>query len=97
MNSGSGPRNRARTSQDGEIELLHHKALGCGRPVVILHGVTLDFRHMVEILEPADLELEEALLHKSVEGRSFPFPGRTYPTASVSGMARAVKRSGPLP
>jgi len=33
--------------------MLHHKILGSGRPVVILHGVTLDHRHMVEILEPA--------------------------------------------
>lgn len=33
--------------------MLHHKVLGQGRPVVILHGVTLDHRHMVEILEPA--------------------------------------------
>lgn len=38
--------------------MLHHKVLGSGRPVVILHGVTLDHRHMVEILEPAFEGLE---------------------------------------
>lgn len=38
--------------------MLHHKVLGSGRAVVILHGVTLDHRHMVEILEPAFEGLE---------------------------------------
>lgn len=32
-----------------------------------------------------------ALLHKSADGRSFPFPGRTHPTVSVIGMPSAVK------
>lgn len=32
-----------------------------------------------------------ALLHKSPDGRSSPFPGQTYPTTSVTGMPRAVK------
>ena len=32
---------------------LHHRVIGQGRPVVVLHGVTLDHRHMVELLEPA--------------------------------------------
>jgi DNA-binding MurR/RpiR family transcriptional regulator len=31
-----------------------------------------------------------ALLHKSAERRGSPFPGRTYPTASVTGMPSAV-------
>ncbi|WP_420395801.1 CsgG/HfaB family protein [Nioella sp.] len=31
-----------------------------------------------------------ALLHKSVEGQASPFPGRTHPTGSVTGMPRAV-------
>ena len=31
-----------------------------------------------------------ALLHKSAERRVSPFPGRTYPTASVTGMPSAV-------
>ncbi len=38
--------------------MLHHKVLGSGRPVLIFHGVTLDHRHMVEILEPAFEGLE---------------------------------------
>ncbi|MEO9575870.1 MAG: alpha/beta hydrolase [Tateyamaria sp.] len=38
--------------------MLHFKVLGEGRPVVILHGVTLDHRHMVEILEPVFKSLE---------------------------------------
>lgn len=33
--------------------MLHHRVVGQGKPVVILHGVTLDHHHMVEILEPA--------------------------------------------
>ena len=32
-----------------------------------------------------------ALLHKSSDSRSFPFPGRTYPLASVMGVPSAVK------
>ena len=33
-----------------------------------------------------------ALLHKSAEGRGFPFPGQTYPATSVTGVPSAVKR-----
>ncbi len=33
---------------------------------------------------------EVALLHKSGFERGFPFPGRTYPTATVTGMPSAV-------
>ena len=32
-----------------------------------------------------------ALLRKSPDGRTFPFPGRTYATTSVTGLPRAVK------
>ena len=32
-----------------------------------------------------------ALLHKSGDGQGSPFPGQTYPTASVTGMPSAVK------
>lgn len=32
-----------------------------------------------------------ALLHKSAEGWSSPFPGQTYPVASVMGVPSAVK------
>ena len=32
-----------------------------------------------------------ALLHKSVDGGGSPIPGRTYPTASVTGVPSAVK------
>ena len=38
----------------------------------------------------ADLCRKQALLHKSAECRGSPFPGRTYPTASVTGMPSAV-------
>ena len=31
-----------------------------------------------------------ALLHKSGDGRGSPSPGQSYPTASVTGMPRAV-------
>ena len=37
-----------------------------------------------------DLYCDEALLHKSADGRSSPFPGQTYPTGSVTGMPSAV-------
>ena len=33
---------------------------------------------------------EGALLHKLGSERTSPFPGRTYPTGSVTGMPRAV-------
>jgi hypothetical protein len=32
----------------------------------------------------------EALLHKSADGRSAPYPGQTYPAAFVTGMPSAV-------
>ncbi|MDR5650974.1 hypothetical protein [Ruixingdingia sedimenti] len=35
--------------------------------------------------------IREALLHKSAEGRSSPFPGQTYPVTSVMGVPSAVK------
>ncbi|MBL3706096.1 hypothetical protein GI582_25790 [Sulfitobacter sp. BDSS02] len=41
----------------------------------------------------ADLQIRKyypALLHKRADGRGSPFPGRTYPTASVTGMPSAV-------
>lgn len=34
---------------------------------------------------------EEALLHKSGDGRASPFPGQTYPATSVTGVPSAVK------
>lgn len=42
----------------GRSKMLHHKVIGQGKPVVMLHGVTLDHRHMIEILEPAFEGLE---------------------------------------
>ncbi|WP_425070188.1 hypothetical protein [Sagittula sp. S175] len=35
-------------------------------------------------------DIQETLLHKTVSERSSPFPGRIYPTTSVTGMPRAV-------
>lgn len=32
--------------------MLHHVTYGSGRPVLLLHGVTLDHRHMAETWEP---------------------------------------------
>ena len=32
--------------------MLHHVIIGEGRPVIVLHGVRLDHRHMVETCEP---------------------------------------------
>ena len=39
----------------------------------------------------SDEVIEEALLHKSGDRRISPVPGQTHPTASVTGMPRAVK------
>ena len=39
---------------------------------------------------PGAFHLDAALLHKSGAERSSPFPGRTYPTATVTGMPSAV-------
>ncbi len=36
------------------------------------------------------LQSRMTLLHKAVAERTSPFPGRIYPTASVTGMPRAV-------
>jgi hypothetical protein len=38
-----------------------------------------------------DDNLKEALLHKSPDCRTYPIPGQTYPTTSVTGTPRAVK------
>lgn len=38
------------------------------------------------------VEVRLALLRKSGDGRSFPFPGQTYPARCVQGVPRAVKR-----
>jgi len=38
--------------------MLHHKIVGHGKPVLILHGVTLDHRYMMDILEPVFEGLE---------------------------------------
>jgi type I restriction enzyme S subunit len=38
------------------------------------------------------LRTQEALLRKSRDGRTFPFPRQTYPLRCVSGVPRAVKR-----
>jgi pimeloyl-ACP methyl ester carboxylesterase len=32
--------------------MLHHRIIGTGTPVVLLHGVTLDHRHMMDVMEP---------------------------------------------
>lgn len=32
--------------------MLHHRIVGNGRPVVILHGVALDHRYMMDVMEP---------------------------------------------
>jgi hypothetical protein len=36
-------------------------------------------------------QLAATLLHKSADGRGFPLPGQTHPTASVTGIPSAVK------
>jgi plasmid stabilization system protein ParE len=50
-------------------------------------GQEVAARKLVEI----EAAIATALLHKSGERRTSPFPGRTHPTASVAGMPSAVK------
>ena len=38
----------------------------------------------------AKYQLNKALLHKFIDERGYPFPGRTYPTGTVTGMPREV-------
>ena len=47
-------------------------------------------RNLTTIMSLLGLCLGVALLHKSWPERTSPFPGRTYPTGSVTGMPRAV-------
>ena len=32
--------------------MLHHRIIGTGTPIILLHGVTLDHRHMMDVMEP---------------------------------------------
>ncbi len=32
--------------------MLHHRIIGTGTPIVLLHGVSLDHRHMMDVMEP---------------------------------------------
>jgi pimeloyl-ACP methyl ester carboxylesterase len=32
--------------------MLHHRKIGTGTPVILLHGATLDHRHMMDVMEP---------------------------------------------
>ncbi len=32
--------------------MLHHRIIGTGKPIVILHGVSLDHRYMMDVMEP---------------------------------------------
>lgn len=33
--------------------MLHHKVIGQGKPILMLHGASLDHRYMVDVMEPA--------------------------------------------
>lgn len=48
-------------------------------------AVQANLHHLAELIGGA-------LLHKSDDDRSSPFSGHTYPSATVTGMPRAVKR-----
>ncbi len=39
--------------------MLHHRVIGSGKPILILHGVTLDHRYMMDVMEPAFEGLED--------------------------------------
>ena len=50
-------------------------------------------RELIARMKPGAVVVDvaiEALLHKLGSERTSPFPGRTYPTGSVTGMPRAV-------
>ncbi|GAB5436613.1 MAG: alpha/beta hydrolase [Falsiruegeria mediterranea] len=37
----------------GDLQsMLHHREIGTGTPIVLLHGVTVDHRHMMDVMEP---------------------------------------------
>ena len=44
----------------------------------------------LRLVAPSDWTPFLALLHKSADGRTSPFPGQTYPATSVTGVPRAV-------
>ena len=54
--------------------------------------VTFDYRGIGKsrFKSTEDLKAGWALLHNSADGPGSPFPGRTYPAASVTGMPSAV-------
>jgi len=39
--------------------VLHYRVVGSGRPILFLHGVTLDHRYMMDIMEPVFEGLED--------------------------------------
>lgn len=49
---------------------------------------TAEFASLMQLAQ--ELAQRRALLHKSGFVRGSPFPGRTYPTGTVTGMPRAV-------
>lgn len=73
----------ARKALDGELGEVLRKSLRDKARLEVLAFGELGFRVISNNVRPT-------LLHKSGDGRGSPFPGRTYPTASVTGMPSAV-------
>ena len=61
-----------------------------GYPRDVSVAITAAGGMLAPIIPPSMLFIGMTLLHKSGDGRGSPFPGRTYPTASVTGMPSAV-------
>ena len=53
-------------------------------------GISARARNGCSIPVPSRLRHWQALLRKEGQGRTFPFPGGTFPTGSVTGMPSAV-------
>jgi len=75
------------TRPSNTIRALRHGSRRIMRPDTCQHPMTRQDQFRKSLLRLGRLHM----LHKSSDGRGFPFPGQTHPTASVMGMASAVK------
>ena len=72
------------SAEDALVPLVHHRGNRTQRLCPRIREL------MTDAWEKIGLK-RTALLHKSADGRGFPFPGQTHPTASVTGIPSAVK------
>ena len=64
-----------------------------GKAVATAEGTAQDLHATIGVQAVAnDFSARYALLHKSGDRRTYPFPGQAYPTTSVIDVPNAVKR-----